>query len=463
MKTFVRILLLSLSFFAAGWYSQQYYTHQEYLATQSKMDLIKAKKRLDVVILNSPTVYYVGSEREMGFEYELISAYAKDLGAELNLTVVNTVEEALDMSKKGLGDITVAGLSVTEARKKDFVFGPKYFTVQEQMICHKDMNRQKNFPKDMEDLSNLKVVVGENASYAQTLEELAESYPELKVEYASEYSTEELLEMVWKKKIDCTIADSNIFAINQRYFPELSMAFAISESRPLAWILREGDDSLKNDLYTWINRCEQAGKMSELRDFYYAYLNLFDYYDTKVFHKRLRSRLPKYEKHFKKAAEQYNISWALLAAQSYQESHWNEKAKSHTGVRGMMMLTMNTAKQMGVKDRLDARQSIYGGAQYMAQLVERVPQNVKGMNRVAFALAAYNVGMGHMHDAQALARKLNKDPYLWRDLKTVLPLLSQKKYYKQLKYGYARGSEPVQYVESIQHYADILNQLQASR
>ncbi|WP_294967121.1 transglycosylase SLT domain-containing protein, partial [Sulfurimonas sp.] len=152
-----------------------------------------------------------------------------------------------------------------------------------------------------------------------------------------------------------------------------------------------------------------------------------------------------------------SIPWLLLAAQSYQESHWNPKAKSYTGVRGMMMLTQATAKQVGVKNRLNAKESIEGGAKYLSRIEKRLPPEIKGKNRWAFTLAAYNVGMGHIHDAQILARKLNKDPYLWTDMKKVLPLLSQKKYYKSLKNGYARGNEPVKYVESILYYLDIIS------
>ncbi len=457
MKRFFSLILLSIGFFVLGWFSQAYVSLEVISESVTQLEKIKAKKQLDVVILNSPTVYYIGSERELGYEYELISAYAKHIGVDLNLSIVNTIDEAIARSKEGVGDITVAGLSVTPQREREFRFGPKYYSVQEQMICHRSMYRQKNFPKDMEDLSGLRVVVGQSTSYEQTLKELEEDYPQLTVEYEADLSTEQLLEKVWKREIDCTVADSNVFAINQRYYPELAMAFAIGERKNLAWILRDGDDSLKNDLYQWINGCEQAGKMTELRDFYYSYQNIFDYYDVSVFHKRIKVRLPKFEKYFREAGKKYDIPWVLLAAQSYQESHWNAKAKSYTGVRGMMMLTLETAKHLGVEDRMDPKQSIYGGAKYIAELEKRFPDEVKGMNRVAFALAAYNVGMGHMHDAQTLARQLNKNPYSWRDIKTVLPLLSQKKYYKQLKYGYARGSEPVQYVNAIQQYARIIN------
>jgi len=461
MKKLFSLSTVSIVFFSLGWFSQAYISLETIpTPAPTHLDKIKEKKRLDVVILNSPTVYFVGPERDLGFEYELITLYAKDINVDINFTVVNTVDEALDLSRKGVGDITVAGLSITDERKKEFLFGPKYYNVQEQMICHRGMYKQKNFPKDMEDLSGLKIVVGQSTSYEQTLKELEENYPQMKVDYEADLSTEQLLEKVWKREIDCTVADSNVFAINQRYYPELAMAFAVGERKNLAWVLRSGDDSLKDDLYQWINRCGQAGKMTELRDFYYSYQNIFDYYDTKVFYKRMKSRLPKYENYFKKAGEKYDIPWVLLAAQSYQESHWNARAKSYTGVRGMMMLTLATAKHLGIKNRMDAKQSIYGGAKYIAQLEKRFSDKVTGMNRVAFALAAYNVGMGHMHDAQTLARQMNKNPYSWRDIKKVLPLLSQKKYYKQLKYGYARGSEPVRYVNAIQQYAQIINNQQ---
>jgi membrane-bound lytic murein transglycosylase F len=273
------------------------------------------------------------------------------------------------------------------------------------------MRRKGNFPRDTQDLLGLKIMVGEGTSYEQTLQDIKEDVKDLNFTTTSEYSTEQLLEMVWKKELDCTVADSNIFTINQRYYPELSRAFVISERKSLGWILRKGDDSVENSLYEWLNIYERSGKMAETKDKYYSYLNLFDYYDTKVFYKRLKNRLPKYEKYFKKAAKQENIPWILLAAQSYQESHWNPRAKSHTGVRGMMMLTLSTAKQVGVKNRMDAVQSIFGGAKYLASIEKRFPKEIKGINRWAFTLAAYNVGMGHIHDAQVLARKLNKNPY----------------------------------------------------
>ncbi len=466
MKYFISILLFFFISFFLGWQSKAYFfLKQDSLESKKKLETktpltllekIQAKKRLDVIILNSPTVYYVGADQNRGFEYELIAAYAKSIGVDLNLSVVYTVHDALKMSEENVDDITVAGITRTKEREQLYSFGPKYQSIKEQLVCNSKMYRNATFPKESIDLLDLKITVGKDTSYEKTLLKFQEDFTAFKFKTSLEHSSEELLEMVHKNVIDCTVVDSNIFMINQRYYPDISVAMNLSKAQSLAWVLRKGDDSLEHSLYQWFNSYENSGKMDELEGFYYSYLNLFDYYDNKIFSKRIKKRLPKYKKHFKQAGKKYGIHWELLAAQSYQESHWNPHAKSHTGVRGMMMLTLPTAKQMGVKNRLDAKESIFGGAKYLKKIEQRLDKNIKGKNRWAITLAAYNVGMGHIHDAQKLARKLNKNPYSWKDLKEILPLLSQAKYYKKLKYGYARGNEPVLYVDAILNYADII-------
>ena len=417
---------------------------------------------LDVVILNSPTTYYAGTEKELGFDYELIAAFAKEINVDLNLSVVFTVSEALQKSRDGLGDITVAGLTITDKRKEEFKFGPQYHTVQEQLICSSELFKKKNFPRDVEDIVGLNIVVGKDTSYESTLLKLKNDVEGFDFNTTTEYSTEQLLDLAHKQEIDCTVADSSVFMINQRYYPKLVRALVLSGRKSLAWIIRDDEDQSVNEaLYKWLNRYERSGKMAELRDHYFTFLSIFDYYDTSVFYERLENRLPKYRKHFIGAGEKYDIPWMILAAQSYQESHWNPNATSHTGVRGMMMLTNNTAALLGVKNRVDVKQSIYGGAKYLRVIEKRLPPEIKGKNRWAITLASYNVGYGHVLDAQELARKLNTDPNSWISLKEVLPLLTQKKYFRKLKYGYARGDEPVKYVDAIQNYYDIIQKHEA--
>ncbi|MDA3907488.1 MAG: membrane-bound lytic murein transglycosylase MltF [Sulfurimonas sp.] len=457
MRYYKPKLVIAVLFFIIGWQASLFFINIYKTESATTLEKIKEKKRLDVVILNSQTVYYVGSYKERGFEYELISDYAKKLGVDLNLTIVDTVSEAVQKTREGIGDITVASISETPTRAKEFKFGPQYYTTKEHLICNSSMYKKGTIPQNVQDLIGLNIVVGQDTSYEQTMGKLSLDVLGLDFNSTDRYSTEQLLELTNNQTIDCTVADSNIFMINQRYYPELVRTLVLNEKKNLAWILRDGDNSVKESLYKWLNAYEHSGKMAELRDFYYSFLDVFDYYGTTVFYKRLKTRLPKYEKYFKEAQEKYNIPWVLLAAQSYQESHWNPRARSYTGVRGLMMLTQVTAKQMGVQNRLNAQESIDGGAKYLSRIEKRFPPQIKGKSRWSFTLAAYNVGMGHIHDAQILARKLNKNPYSWNDIKKVLPLLAQKKYYKSLKHGYARGSEPVRYVNSIQHYLDMIH------
>jgi len=451
---------LSFSFFAFGWLSHSAYKPGKKIQKISNLEKIKVKKELNVVFLNTPTTYYIGTEGPTGFEYDLLSTYAKHLDVKLNITTVHTIKEALKLSKNLDIDIISASVTKTVKREKNLNFGPSYFEVQEQVICNRKMQKTSRFPRDVEDLNGLNLVVGEDTSYSETIHSLEADGFEINATYSSSLSTEELLEKVSKNQIECTIADSNIYALNLRYFPELAMAFTISGREQLAWVFPKESPELEKSMYQWLNSYNQKGKMVQLKDHYYSYALFFDYYNTKMFYKRIHKRLPKFTKYFKEAATKFGIPWALLASISYQESHWNPKAKSYTGVRGLMMLTKHTAKLLKVKNRLDPKQSIVGGTRHIKQMIKFVPKDVEGENRLKFALAAYNIGLGHIRDAQTLATQIGLNPNVWSDLKIVLPLLSQKKYYRGLKYGYARGEEPVKYVESIYNYRRILeNQL----
>ena len=451
------MLFFAVSFFAFGWVSHAAYEPGKRVAKRSVLDTIMQKKQLNVVLLNAPSTYYIGADGAKGFEYDLLVDYAKHLGVELNITTAHTIKEALSYADKDGIDIISASLSKTPKRVQQYYFGPSYFEVQEQVVCQRRMQGSSKFPRDVEDLEGLHIMVGEDTSYIETLEALKLDGFEINVTTTPNFTTEELLEKVAHHEIDCTVADSNVYAINLKYFPEIAMAFAISGREQLAWVLPHGAQKLRADMYSWLNDFVQSGKMAQLKDHYYSYVLFFDYYNTKIFYRRLKTRLPKYEKYFKTAAKRYDIPWTLLAALSYQESHWNPRAKSFTGVRGMMMLTRRTAKMLGVTNRLDPKQSIFGGAKHLRQMIKNVNKEVKGENRLKFALASYNVGGGHVKDAMVLAKRLGLNPTMWSDLKKVLPLLSQKRYYKTLKYGYARGSEPVKYVEAIYNFNSILD------
>ncbi|MDD2790713.1 MAG: membrane-bound lytic murein transglycosylase MltF [Sulfurimonas sp.] len=450
------LVLFALSFFVFGWLSHSAYLPIHEIQYPSILEKIKKDKLLNVVLLNSPSTFYIGTDGEQGFEYDLLKAYADYLGVGLNITVAHTTKEAIELSKNPDIHITSAALAKTPLREDTFNFGPAYLEVQQQVICYRGMLNTKNFPNDVEGLAGLRIMIGEDTSYSETIQALQNEGFDLNVTLTAEYSTEELLQKVSQNEIDCTIADSNVYSINLRYFPEIAMAFTISGREQLAWVLAPNSKGLASSMYEWLNSFNQSGAMAALKDHHSGYIMFFDYYNTKMFYNRIKTRLPKFQELFSKASSDHNVSWTLLAAIGYQESHWNPNAKSFTGVRGLMMLTNNTAKMLGVADRVDPSQSIDGGTRHIVEMLKLVPPEVEGENRLKFALAAYNVGMAHIEDAMLLAKKLNLNENVWSELKKVLPLLAQKKYYKDLKYGYARGDEPVKYVESIYNYKDIL-------
>lgn len=459
MNNFIRnqtIVYLAIYFFAFGWVSSSLYRGTQNEIRSDTLAKIRESGVLNVVLLNSASTYYIGSDGAKGFEYDLLFAYSKHLGVKLNITTVNTTKEALEFSKDPKIHIISAALSKTKEREKNYNFGPSYFDAQEQVVCHKKMLVESKFPSTVEDLAKLKITVGVDTGYSETIESLKAQGFEINATYTSDYSTEELIAQVDSNEIDCTIVDSNIYVLNQRYFPNIALAFDISNRVQQAWILTRDIPELKEDIYSWLNTFTQSTEMARLKDHYYSYALFFDYYDTAVFSERIKSRLPQFEKYFQEASLKYQIPFSMLASISYQESHWDPSAKSNTGVLGLMMLTQTTAEGLGVKDRTNPKESIFGGAKHLYDMKQAVPPEVEGEDRLKFALAAYNMGMGHIIDAQKLAHQIGLNQNSWTELKKVLPLLSQKKHHKTLKHGYARGGEAVKYVDAVYDYMNIL-------
>ena len=422
-------------------------------ATRS-LEEIKASGQLVVLTRNAPTTVYTDrNDSQVGPEHELVEAFAESLGLEVEYRFKPSIQAIIEAVENGEGDLAAAGLTITENRREKFLFGPPYQDVTQQVVCRRD-NVQ---PDAIEDLVGLSLRVIADSSYVERLKILREQHPELTWQETTTEDTEQLLRAVWQREIDCTIADSNIVDINRRYFPELIAPLNLAESESLGWMLSGDRADLVEAIDAWFEPFSLSGELARLQERYYGFVEVFDYVDTRKFIARIKTRYPKYRKYFEEAAAKYDLPPTLLAAQAYQESHWRANARSPTGVRGIMMLTLDTARAMGVESRLDPKQSIFGGAKYLNRLLHnRFAEEVAEPDRTWLALAAYNVGRGHLHDAQKLARERGLNPHLWRDIKLVLPLLSDKRYYRDLKYGYARGNEPVRYVQRIRDYQLIL-------
>ena len=419
----------------------------------SRLEQITHQGYIDVLTREDPTTYYQGANGLTGLEYDLVMLFARQLKVKVNFIIPETFNEILQQISENKADIAAAGLTITESRKRQMRFAPSYQSITEQIIYRSGKKR----PKKISDLSNGILEITEGTSHIETLNNLKTRYPKLEWNINRELDTDGLLYLVNEGLIDYTIADSHQASLIKHYYPKLNIAFNITKPRQLAWALPlSKDDSLFNEAKLFFKKIKKDKTLQHLLEKHYGNSGNLNYVGNCTFRLHMETRLPKYIDLFKLAAKKHNIDWRLLAAIGYQESHWRTDTTSPTGVQGLMMLTKGTARQLGIKDRTDAAQSIAGGALYFKQRLKKIPARIQEPDRTWFALASYNIGFGHLEDARILTQRSKGNPDKWLDVKKKLPLLSQEKWYKQTRFGYARGNEPVRYVENIRSYYDLL-------
>lgn len=415
--------------------------------------LEKIIKRGKLIVLtdNNANSYYLYREAPMGFEYELAKAFADYLGVGIEVRTPgwNKLFKSL---LAGKGDLIAAGIAITPEREALCAFSDSYMPVQQQVI----LNKSNNIIKTIDGLAGYTIHVRQGTAYEKRLKTLQSQGLRLTILSHMDITTEELIQLVAARQIPVTIANSNIALLNRRYYPDIKIAFPIGDEQHLAWAVRKKDINLLNEINRFLKTAGKNGTLKKIYNRYYASVNDFDYVDLKKFHRRLKTRLPEFRDIIEQEADKYGFDWRLIAAVIYQESHFNPFATSHTGVKGIMQLTELTADELGVDDRFDAAESIRGGVRYLAKMRGRFGYIKDPLTRLQFMLASYNIGYGHVLDAQKLAREMGLDENAWQDMKTVLPLLRNKKYYAATDYGYARGNEAVRYVQRVMLYYDIL-------
>lgn len=410
---------------------------------------------LEVATRNGSTTYYLDRhENPIGPEHSLIERFAADQGWDVNWTMHDSTSAVLDALESGQTHIAAAGLTHLASRTENFARGPAHTEITEQLVCHREM---RPMPRTPEAISGVGITVTADASYVETLNTLAEQHDGIEFSQDAERTTEILLADVAEQSLDCTVADSNIVQVMRRHFPHLEVAMNLTSGANLGWYLPAGSDDLANTAREWMNSRVGDEAIGYVESRFYAYIGEFDFVDLRALNRRISDRLPNFIDRFAEAEDSTGMPADLLAALSYQESHWDPTAVSPTGVRGIMMLTQNTARSLGVTDRLDPSAAIDGGARYLADRHRRLPDTIPEPDRTFLALASYNIGRGHLLDARQLARELGKDPDSWDDMKEVLPLKADKRYYPSTRYGYARGYEPVHYVQRIRNYRDVIS------
>lgn len=425
--------------------------HQYIGRQQSHYQQIEQKGTLVVGTINNPVSYFIDSNGESGLEYELSKAFADYLKVKLTIKTYRDSTTLFKALADHQIDLAAANLIFSPARAERFQIGPTYYSSSWQVVYRKGEKR----PYTLKDLAKAtqngnRLVIPQESEIELFLLELKMQYPNL-VWQTSKYSPEQALLAVADNKVDYTVVSSLDVLSAQQVKPNIAVAFDLTDENSVNWYLpKELYNDLQAALLGFMDNAKESGLLNRIEEKYFSHFNQFNRVDMQAYIRSIDTVLPKYAPLFQKYAGA--LDWRLLAAIAYQESHWDSKATSPTGVRGIMMLTKDTADYMKIKDRTDPEQSIKAGAAYLQLLMNRLPDSIPQDDRIWFALVAYNMGLGHLLDLRRLTQQLGGNPNNWLDVKQNLPLLSDKKYYSNLKYGYANGYQAYQYVENIRRY-----------
>lgn len=424
-------------------------------ARQDSLERVSARGELVVVSRNSPTTWYTDKEGETGFEYALAAMFAKELGVRLKMKPAFSLADIFVTLLRGEADFAAAGLALTGEREDAFPHSIPYYQLRPQVVYVAGNYR----PRNLADMGGMETLVLAGSRHNQILQTLRDTgFPELRWREIDDVDSMELLEQLDAGTAPLAIVDSNEFEVQQSLYPRLKVAFDLGSSQDMVWYLAPDADNrrLQARMDRFLERLQADGTLDALRDEHFGHARTVTRIGSHTFTRNMRRTLPKYRELIQQVAEEYQMDWHLLAAIAYQESHWNPKAESPTGVRGMMMLTLPTAREMGINNRLDVGESLRGGARYLKNIKRRLPDDIYEPDRTYMALAAYNIGRGHLEDARVLTERQGGDPHLWADVLERLPLLQKSRYYETLKHGYARGQEAATYVQNIRHYHGIL-------
>ena len=406
-------------------------------------------KKIIMATTYGATTYYTYRDEKMGFEYDLAKKFSEYLGFELIVKVYDG--EKIERSILN-NEANFIANNYIKKESKNFSYSIPYNYIDYVVVTHKRNKRIKY----LKNLNGEVIFVRKNSGFDKMLQTLQKQQSlNFKIVYGPNVSDEEYIKMVNNDDALITVTYSNLAESVHNIYPNTRIRLILFPNLPLVWVVNKKDKWLLRKMNKFIKQSLNNNFINNLLD-RYNHIKECDCFDINKFLIRLKTRLPKYEKYIKRESEKYNLDWRFIAALIYQESHFNPNARSHTGVKGLMQLTLDTAKRMNVKNRLDPIESIKGGVKYFSLLRKKFDNIDDEEDRLKYALAAYNLGLNHVYDAMKLAEKLGKDPNNWSDVETVLLLLSKKKYYRQTQYGYCRGWEAVAYVKNVFNYYDIL-------
>jgi membrane-bound lytic murein transglycosylase F len=420
-------------------------------ASLTGLEGARSSGTLTMLTPKSATSYWTYEDEQIGFEYELARRYAESLQVSLRVVTVPR-DELYERLKRTRTAFVATGVTAGEPPPEHVRNTRPYMRVGHALVVH----ASEYFLDTGEELSGRAVHVRAGSPDERSLRDRVADGLNVDVVPREDLTAEELLQAVHEEEIGAAAVDAHLLRHNRRYIPALHKALELSDHGELVWAVKNGNRSLMESMNRFIRSAERSGMIDRLQERFYGHSELFDYVELRTFHRAVDSRLPQYREAFQEAAAEHGFDWRLIAAMAYQESHWNPRARSFAGARGIMQLTHRTAREIGVSNRMDPEESIRGGVSYLATMYGRFEGIEQEDDRLAFALASYNVGYSHVRDAQKIAEQLDLDPTRWRSMEEALPLKSRPEYYEEADFGFARGDEPVEYVRRIRVLYDIL-------
>jgi membrane-bound lytic murein transglycosylase F len=412
-------------------------------------DLAEIRERgvLRVITRNNAANYYIWNGQLMGFEYDLAREFAKRQKLELEIVVPPSHDDLLPWLRQGRGDVVAASLTASPERaaREGVAFSRRTNRVYETVVTRAD----DDSIQAVEDLAGRRFHVRRGSHYWETLEALRDSGVALElVPVPDTLETEEIIERVAKGRYDVTLADSHIVDIERTWRDDVRVALTIGDPVDLGWAMRLDNPELLAAVNGFFRKEYRGTIYNVLARRYFAEPKRIRAHAED---RPLRAgRISPFDASLQKYAESYGFDWRLIAAQMHQESRFDPKARSFAGARGLMQVMPRTAEELGVEDLEDPDTGIYAGVLYMARMRDRFEDQIPASERLWFALAAYNVGYGHVRDARQLAAAHGYDPNRWfGNVERAILLKRRRDVASRTRFGYCRCSEPVRYVREI--------------
>ena len=413
---------------------------------------------LRVATLYSPTSYFIYRDEPMGYDYSLLTQFASDKGMAVDLTVATSLQNLIALLDSGKVDLLAYEIPVTaEYKRKVTACGPEYLTHQVLVQPRKDGHP---IITDETELVGKEIYVEENSKYQYRLQNLNEELGGgIKIHPIDRDTliTEDLIEMVSSGEIPLTVVDSDIARLNRTYYKDLDISLKLSFPQKSSWGVAPADKWLADSINEWFAQENPKERQARLLK---RYFELSKDNGANFSLDLSKGKISPYDPIFKKYAGEIGMDWRLLAAQGFQESHFDPTCVSWAGARGVMQIMPRTARayDLSLAEITNPEANIRTATKIIRDLDKSLSKRVSdNQERLKFVLAAYNSGIAHVLDAIDLAKKYGKNPTVWDgNVEAALLMKANPEYYTDpvCRAGYFRGRETVAYVKKVMNFYD---------